>query len=298
MALKSLKLDLRRKPKRHFAPTMLESSFAEIAWEKSRHAATRWAVVGGVVGLLVGIVAFAPASWLAAAITSGTQQRLQLAEARGTIWSGSAVVVLTGGEGSRDASSLPGRLEWSLGLQGLGVQLKTRHACCLNGEVALQIKPGLSGMTVVVPPKPDWIGQWPAAFLTGLGTPFNTLRLGGVVRLSSPGLTLQTVQGRVLVEGRADIELLNVSSRMSSLETLGSYRMTLTGDPARAGGPSQLNLTTLEGALQLSGSGTVGQNGTRFRGEAQASEGNETTLSNLLNIIGRRDGARSVISIG
>jgi general secretion pathway protein N len=290
-------LSLRRKPKRQFSPTMLESSFAEIAWEKSRHAASRWGVAGAVLGLLAGVVAFAPASWLAAAVNSGTSQRLQLAEARGTVWSGSAVLVLTGGEGSRDASSLPGRFEWSLGLQGLGLQMKARHACCLNGEVALQIKPGLSGATVVVQPRPDWIGQWPAAFLTGLGTPFNTLRLGGALRLSSPGLTLQTVQGRLLVQGRADFELLNVSSRMSTLETLGSYRMTLTGDPAGTG-PSQLTLSTLEGALQLSGSGTVGQNGLRFRGEAQASEGNENSLSNLLNIIGRRDGARSVISIG
>jgi general secretion pathway protein N len=42
----------------------------------------------------------------------------------------------------------------------------------------------------------------------------------------------------------------------------------------------------------------VGQNGVRFRGEARANEGDESALTNLLNIIGRRDGARSVISIG
>jgi general secretion pathway protein N len=292
----ALNINLRRKPK--FQATMLESSFAEIAWEKSRTAAGRWAVAGAVVGLLAGLVAFAPASWLAAAVNAGTNERLQLAEARGTIWSGSAIVVLTGGAGSRDAASLPGRFEWSLRPQGLGLQMNARHACCLNGDVALQFKPGFGSTTVVVLPKPDWIGQWPAAFLNGLGTPFNTLQLGGAMRLASPGMTLQIVQGRLLVDGRADIDLLNVSSRVSTLETLGSYRMTLTGDASRAGGPSQLNLTTLEGALQLSGSGTVGQNGFRFRGEAQASEGNDTSLSNLLNIIGRRDGARSVISIG
>jgi general secretion pathway protein N len=36
----------------------------------------------------------------------------------------------------------------------------------------------------------------------------------------------------------------------------------------------------------------------RFRGEATAAEGDEGALDNLLNIIGRRQGARSVISIG
>jgi general secretion pathway protein N len=36
----------------------------------------------------------------------------------------------------------------------------------------------------------------------------------------------------------------------------------------------------------------------RFRGEARASAGAEQALANLLNIIGRRDGARSLISVG
>ncbi|MCB2019523.1 MAG: type II secretion system protein N, partial [Burkholderiaceae bacterium] len=53
-----------------------------------------------------------------------------------------------------------------------------------------------------------------------------------------------------------------------------------------------------DGALQLSGDGSWGPGGVRFRGEARAAPSDETALANLLNIIGRRDGARSVISIG
>ena len=59
-----------------------------------------------------------------------------------------------------------------------------------------------------------------------------------------------------------------------------------------------LNLSTLEGALRLTGEGQWTGAGLRFRGDAQAAEGNEAALNNLLNIIGRRQGARSVISIG
>jgi len=299
----AFKFSVRRQPKRGFAPSAmptqwLESSYAEIAWEKSRHAASRWAFAGVAVGLLAGFVAFLPAAWLASAVTSATNQRVQLADARGTVWSGSAMVVLTGGPDSRDASALPGRIDWTLGWQGLGFELRARQACCLNGTVVLQMRPGFGRMSTTLLPKPDWIGQWPAAFLGGLGTPWNTLQLGGSVRLSSPGLRIDSVQGRVLVDGRADIDIVRASSRVSTLETLGSYRMTLAGDAAQAGGPSQLTLTTLAGPLQLSGSGSVGQNGVRFRGEARANEGDESALSNLLNIIGRRDGARSVISIG
>jgi general secretion pathway protein N len=36
----------------------------------------------------------------------------------------------------------------------------------------------------------------------------------------------------------------------------------------------------------------------KFRGEARSATVDEAALSNLLNIIGRRDGARSIISIG
>jgi general secretion pathway protein N len=294
----------RRTPRRGWSNTVAatgwgESTYAELAWDKSRGAAKRWGVAGALVGGLVGLIAFAPAAWLANGVASATNQRLLLSDARGTIWSGSAVPVLTGGPGSRDASALPGRMEWTLGLKGLGFELRARQACCLNGTVALQLQPGLGRMNVtLVPQAGGWVGQWPSAWLGGLGTPFNTLQLGGAIRLTSPGISFESVQGRWLVRGRADVELVNASSRLSTLDTLGSYRLTLNGDASNAG-TAQLTLTTLEGALQLSGSGTWGASGVRFRGEARAASSDfDIVLSNLLNIIGRRDGARSVISIG
>jgi general secretion pathway protein N len=104
------------------------------------------------------------------------------------------------------------------------------------------------------------------------------------------------VQGRWIVDGQADVEILQVSSRASTLDSLGSYRFSIIGN---TGGPTQLRLSTLDGALQLTGDGTAGANGVRFRGEARAAtEADEGPLNNLLNIIGRRNGAVSVISIG
>jgi general secretion pathway protein N len=116
------------------------------------------------------------------------------------------------------------------------------------------------------------------------------------VRLVTPGFTVESAQGRWHLAGRADIDLENVSSRVTTLDTLGSYQLTLAG--GTDGGPANLTLSTREGPLQLSGTGTWGTTGVRFRGEARAGALDEAALSNLLNIIGRRDGARSVISIG
>jgi len=293
----------RRGRKRGFATSVMpnpwqDSTHAEAAWDRSRNASTRWGVLGALLGLLIGLVAFAPAQWLAQAVASATNQRVLLTDARGTVWSGSAVLVLTGGQGSRDASALPGRIDWTLGLQGTALAVQARHACCLNGTARLLVRPGFGRHSVTLLPQPGWVGQWPSALLSGLGTPWNTLQLGGDLRLLSPGLTLEWVQGRMILDGRADIELSQASSRLSTLGALGSYRMSISGSAARPSEPPQLTLITTEGALRLSGSGTLTPQGVRFRGEATAAPDDTPALNNLLNIIGRRDGARSVISIG
>lgn len=303
MTLALLRRDKGKRARRSWTNTVAatgwaESTQAEVQWGRSRGAALRWAIAGAIVGLIIGVVAFAPAAWLANAVASATDGRLLLADARGTVWSGSATLVLTGGPDSRDASSLPGRLSWTAGLDGAAFRVRLRHACCLNGTVSLLVRPGFGRLSVALVPPPDgWVGQWPSAWLGGLGTPFNTLQLGGAMRVVTRGLTFETVQGRWIMQGRADLELLGVSSRISTLPTLGTYRLTLEGDATNPG-TATLSLATLDGALQLSGAGSWSAAGVRFRGEGRAAPGNEAALSNLLNIIGRRDGARTVISIG
>jgi len=110
-------------------------------------------------------------------------------------------------------------------------------------------------------------------------------------------MTLDSAQGRWRVVGGIDLDLLGVSSRLSTLDTLGSYRFSVRGG-ATSTDPATLNLETLEGALRLSGSGQWTGSRVRFRGEASAAEGQDAALNNLLNIIGRRQGATSAISIG
>jgi general secretion pathway protein N len=275
-----------------------ESTLAEQAWDVERGATGRWAIAGTLVGALVGLILFAPAAWLAEAVASASDQRFIFADAQGTIWSGSAVPVLTGGAGSRDASTLPGRLEWTLSPRLYGAELVARQACCVNADVHLQIRPGIGRIrATLLPPVAGTVGQWPSAWLSGYGTPLNTLQLGGTLRLASPGFTIERVEGRWRLIGRIDLELQGVSSRLTTLDTLGSYRVTLTGGSG-ADSATLLSLSTQDGPLRLTGNGTWGPGGVKFRGEARSEAADEAALSNLLNIIGRRDGARSIISIG
>ncbi len=269
----------------------------------ARRASLVLGLAGAASGALLALVAWAPAAWLAGALASATDQRLLLADARGTVWNGSAVPVLTGGVGSRDASALPGRLQWRLGWQGSGLTVTAQHACCINGELRLLLRPGFGRLRIELPPTPGGqpVGQWPAAWLVGLGTPWNTLQPSGSLQLSSSGLVLESVQGRWRVDGRADLALNAFASRLSTLDVLGSYTLALTGTPLGAGGgdgTATLQLATTSGALLLQGQGQWVASKLRFNGEASAAPGSETVLNNLLNIIGRRQGARSVISIG
>ena len=284
------------------------SSVADISRSLASRSLRRWGVAGASLGALVSLLAFLPAALLAGVVGGLTNQRLQLADARGTVWSGSAVAVLTGGRSNRDASRLPGRLHWEWGWTGDGrsdpksaayanagsaLELRVRHACCLNGVVRLLLRPG----SLTLLPAGDRVGQWPAAWLRGLGAPWNTFRLDGTVRVTSDGLTVATTQRSGRLRGRITAELLDVSSPLSPLPIIGSYRLTLEPNPTVPGATS-LTLTTEEGALSVSGAGTWDAAGVHFRGEASAAEDDEEALGNLLNIIGPREGARSVISIG
>jgi len=99
--------------------------------------------------------------------------------------------------------------------------------------------------------------------------------------------------GRLQVEGGADLDVMAVTSRLSTIQPLGSYRLQLQG-----GDSTSLQLTTLDGALQLKGQGQwVGQR-LRFQGEAWAAEGREAALANLLTMIGQRSGSRVLLSVG
>lgn len=255
-------------------------------------------LLGLLAGALFALVWFAPAQWMADGLARASGGRLVLAEARGSVWQGSAVLVLTGGPGSRDASALPGRLHWTLRLDGRTLVLRARLACCLDEELALRVEPGLGRLRVLLPGQADAparpLAQLPLAWLEGLGTPWNTLAPRGTMALASAGFVAESAAGRWRFSGRLEAELRGAASRLSTLPVLGDYRLGLTGV---ADGSAALQLATRSGALQLSGSGSWAP-ALRFRGEARAAPGSEAALANLLNIIGRRQGAASLISIG
>ena len=249
-----------------------------------------WAAAGALLGLLLATLMNAPARWLTATVQDATQGRVVLADARGTLWNGSAQVLLTGGAGSTDAATLPGRLAWQLHPGWSGLQADLQADCCMQQPWRLQWQPRWGGATLALA---DSVSQWPAQWLTGLGTPWNTLQTEGQLSLSTQGLVAQWAAGRWLLAGHAQLDALHIASRLSTLKPMGSYRFTVQG-----GATSTLQLETLQGRLQLSGNGQWVGGKLRFDGVASAAPEYLDALSNLLNIIGRRDGARAIIKVG
>ena len=248
-----------------------------------------WAAAGALCGVLLAVTFFAPARWLASGVQSASGGRVVLAEPRGTVWNGSAQLVLTGGTDSRDATALPGRTLWQLRPALDGLHARIEAACCTPQPVQIHARPRWGGAQVQMANSQT---QWPAALLVGLGTPWNTVQAQGQLGLVTQGLSVEWIEGRLTVAGQARLEALQVSSRLSTLQPMGSYRITFNGGPVPT-----LQLETIEGALQLTGSGSWVGSRLRFNGEASAAPDREAALSNLLNIIGRRNGSRSIISL-
>jgi general secretion pathway protein N len=249
-----------------------------------------WALTGALAGAVVTLVLCAPAVWLQAAVNDVSEGRVRLSGSTGTVWDGSAQLALTGGAGSQDAAQLPGRVQWRVRASWSGLHIALEAPCCTADALQLRATAGWGSWQVHVGSHQS---TWPAAVLAGLGTPWNTVQPEGALVISTAGFSVQSALARWTLTGDAQLEARDLSAGLSTLRPLGSYRLVLKG-----GAQPRLALSTLRGALQLSGQGAWTGARLHFEGEARAQTPHEPELANLLNIMGRRDGARSVISLG
>lgn len=244
----------------------------------------RWAFACALLGLLAALVLRFPAAWATGFIERAGGERLALVNTRGTLWDGCAQVRLQGGVGSRDATTLPGRFAWRLRPAWGALKITLENEAGLRQALHLVATRGEGGAVRLSADALDWRG--PAGLLRGLGTPWNTLGFEGDLSLRAQPLHLrQTARGWQL-DGELLIKADAVSSRISTVRPLGSYRMVLQG--GRDG--TELTLSTTQGVLQLQGQGAFLGGQLRFQGSARAAPERRDALGNVLNLIGHRDG--------
>lgn len=237
-----------------------------------------WSVVVALSVLLT-MAAFLPATWLGQVVEKQTGGRLTLGDAQGTLWRGSAFVGGAPGPSGAVTPLLPGRFSWRL------------SPLALLGMVDMELSnpDALTGPVKVTGSWSDWqvsagALRLPAEALAGLGAPLNTIAPSGTMQLEWTQLALARDKNMVAVSGRTTLDMQDMSSRLSPIKPLGSYRMAMDW----RGKDAQLLLSTVRGALVLEGTGAIENGRFRFSGQASAGEGYEETMGNLLNLLGQR----------
>ncbi len=265
----------------------------------------RWAWTGTVLGLVLAFVTQAPAHWLTHAVEQASGERVLLQDPQGTVWNGSAQWVLNEGSlnvtatphatSPTNTTSLPTRLTWQLAPRvdfaslRLALSATVASACCTPQPVRVDVSPMWRGVRVQVS---DHTSNWPAVWLIGLGAPWNTVQPEGTLQLQTRSLQWTRQTGGEHLQGETELQLQQFATRLSTLRPLGNYRVRVQGGDAMA-----LTLDTLEGSLQLKGSGQITNGHLRFNGEASAAPDAEAALSNLLNILGQRQGNKSILKM-
>lgn len=247
-------------------------------------------LLAALVSVLATALAFLPASWMAVALERQTEGRLTLGDAQGSLWHGSAFIGGAPSGADPVTPLLPGRFGWRL------------SPLVLLGRVDAELE-NPAALSQPVKVEGSW-HQWqvspasvalPAERLASLGAPLNTVQPSGRMVLSWQPLQLARQGNRVELTGLMNLEMTDIASRLSPIKPLGSYNLAFDW----RGQSAQLALSTISGPMLLSGNGRLENGRMRFSGRAQAQEGYEERLANLLNLLGQRrsEGGENYIAL-
>lgn len=232
---------------------------------------TLWRLTGfAFVAYALGLVALAPATLIDAGLRQASDGQLRLAEARGTLWSGTGQLEL------RDASRRSGiarSLAWraraaQLLRGGLLYEITLDHAVKSFPATIYRSRIELADADL----------NLPAAALSLAVAKLAPLELTGDLAVHVNRLAL----ARGMVQGNATLQWRSAGSALSRVSPLGDYEVRLEGD----GAALRASLRTLQGPLQLDGGGswTSGSN-PEFLGTARVPPQHQQQLSPLLRLI-------------
>ncbi|CAE6742014.1 MULTISPECIES: type II secretion system protein N [Paraburkholderia] len=250
-------------------------------WMRRLRVALPWLAVALLANAVV-MLTLLPAAWITPQFGRQTHGHVNLVNPTGSLWHGSATLMLAAGSDMSAATLLPGRIEWRTAFWPLftgRVRMTMRHSEAMPDPITVDAT--LRSATIT----PGALAV-PASLLSGLGAPFNTLDLQGDVRLAWSDWRSFNQEAF----GQLTVTLNDVSSRVSLVKPLGSYRLLFQAQ----GVSSTLDLTTLKGPLMLTGNGTVSAVSTSFRGTASAAPEARDNLAGLLNLLGRPSGPDTV----
>ena len=248
-------------------------------------------VIAFLAGFAISLCVWMPASFVLRVLPNDIPNLIAFDQIRGTVWAGSAQVSLRSQDASKQLRKLPGRLSWRWSLQGGEPRIGVTIDCCPAQSVGINLTFKDAQAMISVS---DTQITLPLSLSEAAGAPFNTLKPSGELTLQTKSLRLIFEENALKVYGGALVELIGVSTVMSAIKPIGSYAIQVNGRGDRV----SLELDTKSGALRLRGTGEITYRRWRFDGVASSAPGYELAMSNLLNVVGRRSGNQSVISMG
>ena len=199
------------------------------------------------LGIYAGaLVVQAPATLVDAGLQRASSGRLRLAQAQGTIWAGAGLIEIRDA-GSRNA--IAENIAWRVMPESMW---RGRLVCEIGLERTARHFPlsaSLSKIEIA-----DAEIDLPAEALAFAEPRLKPLRLSGDVLLHAANLSI----GRDGMLGNATLQWRSAGSAFSPVSPIGSYELRLDGQ----GNTVHATLSTLQGPLQLDGSGswTTGRN--------------------------------------
>ena len=233
-----------------------------------------------LVGVVVLMTLCFPLRWVSSTLAQETNCKMVLSEPSGTIWEGKASLGFSDFKaGDSKTCNTPyaviERFSWK------------SHCSLLNLQCSWLIQQANLAQPLVLAINPKGVtiqsnrAELPGIVLEGAGSPWSSLHPRGKLKIQWNELTWDSFP-----KGSFEIQFLEMASRISPIQPLGSYALKIQIDREL-----RFELFTLQGPLLLNGKGFLQSGKLSFQGEAAASPESLDSLIGLLTIIGLRDGA-------
>ena len=232
-----------------------------------------------------------PANLVSRWIADASRGHIQLSHTHGTVWHGSGTLAIHGPSGA--GLALPQRVQWSLSAHWAGIrpqlQLKLLASCCMQEPYVMAVgrMEGFWGLKMHFTDS-----RWPLEVLQGLGSPWNSIRVAGMLQIKSADMRLNWADATL--EGVLPIVIDNLQVAMAPGQTVGRFDLLLGhAQITKMSAGIPVMLSTQQGPLMLEGQGHwTPARGISFKGTAHAEPSSKDRLQGLLTLLGEPQGDR------
>jgi phosphomannomutase/phosphoglucomutase len=226
----------------------------------------------GLAAYSVFLIATIPAAYVGAQLQAAYPGRIEVSDAKGTVWRGEARLRLAPARGTSIALD---RVDWRMAPTRLlaGELAYDATAAAAGLEATAQVARGFSAWHVR--------GTKAAGDASSFATVVPLIaawRPTGAMTLTAPEITIAGND----IRGSLDAQWRDAGIGLSDVRPLGTYRVAWHA----SNGPGRIEVTTLRGPLQVTGKGTTTGLRFAFSGEARGEGESAKALEPLLDLMG------------